>query len=798
LPDRTVLGQNGREGGITPERNAAQVRLFWRFSVEVSTMVRRKHGLSLSLSSAVLALGMTMPAYAAEGAADGSSDAAPGDIVVTAQKKTERLIDVPLAISAISADTMSTQAMNRLSDIYDRVPGLQYSGQRVANISLRGITTGGATAPTVALLVDDVQFGGTTGAGQPPLPDFDASALTRVEVLRGPQGTLYGASSLGGLIKYVLKQPDTQKLSGRVEAGGTAVGGGGAGYSVRGSINVPITDWLAVLGSGFKREDAPYLNNASTNAQVTKHTNVNTRDVWGFRGAVLIKPTDTLRVVLSALNQKQTAVNSDLSVTSGGVPICKVCTTATTASTAPTTFEPAYGDLTLNALDSYNNSKYQLYTGRAELDLGQVKATSITAWSRADNVLSNDVTSVFGGLFRAVYGLSATPSVQIANADHTHKFSQEVRLNSDIGKVSWIAGGFYTVEHASTDQNLIASGTLSGTRYASTGPSTYREYAGFADATWHATDKLDLQAGARWAHNNQSNSTVLQMDNQLTAVFGANGIQTQRSSDSAATWLVSPSYHFSRDMMVYARAASGYRPGGPNIAAPPSAPASYAPDRVINYELGLKGKVIPDLLTIDTAVFEIDWNNIQLQGTDPVTSLTFIANGGTARSRGLEFSGNLTPWHGMSIDANFAATDAVLTQDILTLQGGAGFLGRSGDRLPFSARFTGNVSAQQSFALSPRMDGNLGFSLAYVGNRMAAYQTNSTAATRPRIDIPAYTVFDLRGGVTFDKDWNVGLYVRNLFDSRGITVAQNRNGANVPTALYIQPRTFGITASRNF
>jgi outer membrane receptor protein involved in Fe transport len=762
-------------------------------------MVRRKHTLSLSLSGAVLALAIAMPAHADDQPdANNGTGTGAGDIVVTAQKKSERLIDVPLAISAISADTMTTQALNRLSDIYNRVPGLQYSGQRVANISLRGITTGGATSPTVALLVDDVQFGGTTGAGQPPLPDFDASALSRVEVLRGPQGTLYGASSLGGLIKYVLKQPDTNKFSGRVEAGGTAVSGGSTGYSVRGSVNIPITDWLAVMGSGFKRDDAPYLNNASTNAQVTKHTNVNTRDTWGFRGAVLIKPTDNLRVVLSALNQKQTAVNSDLSITSGGVSICKVCTTGATASTARTTFEPVYGDLTINSLDSYNNSKYQLYTSRAELDLGAVKATSITAWSRADNVLSNDVTSVFGGLFKAFYGLSTAPSVQIANSDHTHKFSQELRFNGDVGPVSWIAGGFYTVEHASTDQTLTPSGSLTGTRYRSTGPSTYREYAGFADATWHATDKLDLQVGGRWAHNKQDNNSVLSMDSQLNAAFGANGVQSQRSSDSAATWLVSPSYHITRDIMVYARAASGYRPGGPNIAAPPSAPASYSPDRVINYELGFKGKVIPDLLTIDTALFEIDWNNIQIQGTDPVTSLTFIANGGTARSRGIEFSGNLTPWHGMSIDANFAATDAVLTQDILTLQGGAGFLGRSGDRLPFSAKFTGNLSAQQSFAINPKMDGNVGVSLSYVGNRMAAYQTNSTSATRPRIDIPSYTLFDLRAGVTYAKVWNVGLFVRNLLDSRGITVAQNRNGANVPTALYVQPRTFGITASRDF
>ena len=747
---------------------------------------------AFSISTAVVAMATAMPAFAqAEAEASGSDE-----IIVTAQKKNERLIDVPLAITAISADALTTQNMNRLSDYYDRIPGLQYSGQRVAAISLRGVTTGGATAPTVALLVDDVQFGGTTGAGQPPLPDFDASALSRVEVLRGPQGTLYGASSLGGLIKYVLKEPDTAKFSGRLEAGGTAVSHGGTGYALRGSVNIPITDWLAISGSGFKRNDAPYLDNA--HPSVTKHKDVNTRDVWGFRGAVLVKPTDNFRFVFSALNQKQDALNSDLAITSGGVPVCATCYTGANASTAVTTFEPVYGDLTIRSLDSVNSAKFQLYTGRAELDLGGVKVTSISAWSRADNVITSDVTAVFGGLIRSRYGLSTTPNIQIANADHTHKFSQELRLSGDTDAFSWLVGGFYTVEHASTDQTLIASGSLTGTPYIATGPSTYREYAGFADLTWHATDKLDVQFGGRYAHNKQQNFTNLLLSSQVEGVFGSTGTVSAKSDDNAFTWLISPSYHFTPDIMAYARVASGYRPGGPNIGSPPGAPASFGPDRVVNYEVGFKGKVVPGLLTIDTALFQIDWRDVQLQGTDPVTSLTFVANGGKARSRGIEFAASLTPWRGMTIDGNLTFTDATITQNILSLQGGAGFRGYAGDRLPFTAKVTASLSAQQNFDIADKLEGNFGFALAYIGDRAAAFQTNSASATRPRILIPGYKVFDLRGGLVYDKDWSLSLYIRNLFDERGITAAQNRNGANVPTALFIQPRTFGITLARTF
>jgi iron complex outermembrane recepter protein len=751
---------------------------------------------AISMSTAVLALAVSMPAMAQD--ALPTDDNSAGDIVVTAQKRTERLIDVPVAISAISADTLTSQNINRLSEFFDRVPGLQYSNQRVSGLALRGVTTGGATAPTVALLVDDIQFGGTTGTGQPPLPDFDASAVSRVEVLRGPQGTLYGASSLGGLIKYVLKEPDTQEVSGRVEVGGTAVSHGGNGYALRGSVNIPINNWLAVLGSGFKREDAPYLNNA--NPAALKATEVNTRDVWGFRVAALVKPADNFRVVLSALRQKTEATNSDLAITSGGVPVCAACTLATspTRSTAFTTFEPVYGDLTIRSLDSLNEAEFELYSARAEIDLGGASLTSISAWSRADNVITSDVTNVFGGLLRSVYGLATAPTVQIANADQTHKFSQEVRLAGDIGTgLSWLVGGFYTVEHAATNQTLIATGSLSATPYIGTGPGTYREYAGFADVTWHATDKLDIQFGGRYSHNKQHNESTLNTSAQTAPVFGS-GTTIADSSDNAFTWLISPSYHFSPDILAYARVATGYRPGGPNIAAPPSVPGSFGSDRVINYELGFKGKVVPGVLTIDVALFQINWKDIQLQGTDSISSLTFLTNGSKARSRGLEFSANLTPWAGATIDANLTLIDATLTENLPTLAGATGLRGLAGDRLPFSAKVAANITANQSFPLAERLEGNVGFTLVYLGDRAGTFVTNAANATRPRMLLPGYTVFDLRSGLTFDQVWSANVYVRNVFDERGVAAADNRNGVNVPTALFIQPRTFGVTLARSF
>src|SRR5262249_3463469 len=149
-------------------------------------------------------------------------------------------------------------------DYFSRIPDLQYLGDRTYDLSLRGITTGGGTNPTLAILLDDAQFGSSSflGLGNSRFPDFDPSMLERIEVLRGPQGTLYGASSLGGLIKYVTRQPDLENFSGRVEVGGESVAGGGAGWSTRGYVNLPLwADHAALSVSAFDRHDPGYLDN---------------------------------------------------------------------------------------------------------------------------------------------------------------------------------------------------------------------------------------------------------------------------------------------------------------------------------------------------------------------------------------------------------------------------------------------------------------------------------------------------------------------------------------------------------
>jgi outer membrane receptor protein involved in Fe transport len=733
--------------------------------------------------------------------AESGGAAALAEVVVSAQKKQERLLDVPVAVTAVNAETLTSQNLIRMSDFYNRLPGLQYAGGntgRVSALSLRGITTGGNTSPTVAILMDDVPFGGTTNAGQPPIPDFDPATIDRLEVLRGPQGTLYGASSLGGLIKYVTRQPSTTEFSGRAEISGTAVKGGDNGYSGRGSINIPlIDDRMGMSLSGFYREDPAYLDNIFPTAA---GDNVNTKKTKGGRAAFLWKATDHFTVTLSGLVQKIETENSDLALTSGGIRICPACQGAN--NTATTSFAPLYGDLTtLNVVPSVGQATFQLYTARAELELSDMQLTSISAWGRADNVLMNDVTAVFGGLLIPAYAAPAGSTVAISNADHTHKFSQEIRLSSTGEKFDWMTGVFYTEDKASTDQTLFLAdpgGAPLATPYVGTGPATYKEYAGFGDLTYHVNPKVDVQFGVRYAKNNQDAAADFTIAAQAQPFFGPTRVTTSGSDEGAFTWLISPSYHFSPDMMAYVRIATGYRPGGPNVGTPPNIATTYDSDSVLNTEVGFKGNVIPGRLTVDAALFQIDWKDIQLQDTDAVSQLTFLTNGSKARSRGVEAAIRWVPWHQFSLDANAAYTDAVLTQDLPTLAGATGLSGRSGDRLPFSAKFAGSISAQQNFNLSGRMSAFVGASYTYVGDRRSAFKTDSPAATRPRFTLPSYSLVDLRAGFELDEVWQASLYVRNLADRFGVITAQNRNGTNVPTAVLTQPRTYGLTLSRTF
>lgn len=743
--------------------------------------------------------GACLLAGSAAWAQDAAGDATTmSEIVVTAQKKSERLLDVPVSVAAVTGDSLVQQNLVQIRDFYNRVPGVSLSGggteQRANGVAIRGVTTGGGTAATVAFALDDVPLTSGAASAQSPLIDIDPSDLQRVEILRGPQGTLYGASSLGGLVKYVTVSPDAQRFSGRLEAGANNIAGGGQGYSLRGAVNVPIVqDKLALRVSGFTRRDPAYLDNINATAG---GGDVNKNTVKGGRAALLFKPTDAFTLDLSAMRQKAHFYGSPQ------VRICPSCGTG--AFTGTPTFEPYFGDLTLNIAPTKRDVDFTLYQGRATLDLGFADLTSISAFDRVKSKSDLDQTNTFRFLLSPFS--AAGGSVSLINADQTEKFSQEIRLASKSdGALEWLVGGFYTHEKIAVDQVLVvhAPGGANTTAYTSVAPAKFEEKAVFADATYHVTPKFDVQVGARYSSNDQDSASTTTIATPAQRFFGpSTSVPKAESSDSAFTWLLTPSYKISPDMMAYLRIATGYRPGGPNSTGVTGIPLSFKSDTVTSYEAGLKGAIPAARISYEAAVFQIDWDDIQLLTTDVVSQFTYYTNGSTARSRGVELSGRWSPVRGFSIDGAMTYLDAKLTDALRSPAGASPIYGAKGDRLPGSAKFSASLSGEYDWSVGGGFSAFAGASLAYVGERYAEFANIlPTAAANEaygaRVKLPSYTTIDLRGGV-YNDDWRIQAYLKNVGNKRGVIEATTRGGTSSPQAIFLQPRTVGVTVTRSF
>lgn len=699
------------------------------------------------------------------------------EIIVTAQKREERLQDVPVPVSAISADTLVANNELRLQDYYNKIPGLnlELDGTTgVPTISIRGITTGGQTNPTVGVTVDDVPYGSSTFIGGGFItPDIDPSDLARVEVLRGPQGTLYGVSSIGGLLKYVTIDPSTEGLSGFVQAGTSDVSHGTQpGYSLRGAVNVPLSDTFAVRASVFTRLDPGYVDNVQTG-----QNGVNWGTTDGAHLSALWRPWQDFSIKLSALLQENNLHGSPLVDTSLG--------------------SGAFQQSFLRGTGGYEQ-RFQAYSANIKAKLGIFDVTAVSGYGVTTSSLSYDLTPLYGpitqfgipGTSFNGFGVSGTPYF---NDLKTSKYSQELRLTAPLGPhVEWLIGAFYTHEDSNYVTNVLAaapSGAIVGQDLYYSNPSTYEEYAAFTDLTYHFTDQFDVQVGGR--------ETEIQ---QTSSAFGSGPLNggdsvtpNAETKQNAFTYLVTPRLKLSPDVMLYARFASGYRAGGPNANALVNhVPSQYDPDKTQNYDLGVKADFLEHTLSVDAALYYIDWKDIQATVEAPGGAAVYITNGGGAKSEGTELSIESKPLTGLTVAAWVAWNEAVLTKDFPT---GSSAYGLTGYRLPYSSRFSGNLSVDQDFAVTSDWTAYVGGSVNYVGDRLGLFQSTAT-----RQVYPSYAKTDLHLGIKRDT-WTVNVYADNV--TNRLTPLQGgldgpNTYANATSFIYLQPRTVGLSASDKF
>lgn len=736
----------------------------------------------LTMSS--LAVSAQDPGGASASATEMATSGTLQEIVVTASRREERLRDAPSAITAITGGNLETLGVQSFRDYATLVPGLSQrdtGAPGLGTVILRGMNTGGQqTTNTTAYYIDDTVFtaSGFLSLGALVTPEPELAEIERIEVLKGPQGTLYGASSLGGLIRVVTRKPDATGFYGNVRTEFSTMSGGGEGYLIRGSLNAPIIqDKLAIQAAAYKRGLPGFTDNI-----VTGNDEANSSDLYGGRVAIRATPTDDLTLDFSGAIQN---------IQNDGYAY---------ETLVPGTQQPLYGKYQYDHYSNFGSDiKYRVANATAtwstdagsligSASYGEYKVNTQTDSTSTYLPLAQMVAPVmFGTDIPAGAGARANPSPSM------DKYTVDVRFVSNrMGPVEFMGGVFYTKEDTVYDMNIIVQDKTTGASlpspldvlYRTRTTSNYEELAGYGNVTYFITDRLDIQGGVRYARNEQDAS-----------IRGPNAIYAYSSlpklpfhfEDSSPTYLATMRWRPTDSISTYLRAASGYRPGGPqtNSNPPPGAPLIIDPDTVWNYEAGIKGSFLNGLLSANLAVYHIDWKDIQLNALD-ASGVLLQTNGGDAEVDGVELELVARPISGLTLTANAGYTDARIVSVLpgVTTATGA----RAGDGLPLTPEYTFAFTADQRIPFGNSMTGLLGATLRHQAEMPNNYAASSAPAQRT---LRSISTVDLRGGLEFDR-YTIQLRAQNLLNEHRYLAIGDNQGT------LLQPRSITLAFSAEF
>jgi outer membrane receptor protein involved in Fe transport len=712
-------------------------------------------------------VGLSVPAVAqtavpteTQASADASATV-PGDIIVTATRRSEALRNIPSSISALSQKSIEDSGAKQVADIVAQVPGFAYTQNSVgqAVLSIRGIQTSasfGNVQMPVAIYYNDVPV---LDPYIPwTVPQLNLFDVQRVEVLRGPQGTLFGAGALSGALRVLTNKADTGKFDAATENTVQTTKGGGVGYNVNGMVNIPIIkDILAVRAVGYYNHVAGWIDNPTLGQK-----NGNRASVRGGRIAVEWAPSDQLEVTATA-SQEITRPHDSSFVPYG-----------------------SKRDTANNRVRNYNDDNTKIANLAINYTMPWATLTSSTSYIHRDAFASTDFSGVAGA-----YTGVPTPA-PLTDEFTTKNFLQEIRLSSGSGQpFRWVVGGFLERYRFSLYENIIQAGfTAPGVTPNSVEnvltTARINDEAVFADASYDILSKLTLSAGIRYAH--YSTSTTLQSG--VTGpdfFFGPPTTYSRNAKFNAVTPKVSLSYKPTEEVMVYALANRGFRNGNSNLLPltdPFSGlplPSSYGPDHLWNYEVGTKLALFDRRLRVDLSAFYIDWSKIQLTVAAPVSGFNYVDNVGQARSKGIEatIAGNLT-------DHLEAGTTLTYTHARLTSVA-TGVTAQVGDQLPGSAPFTAYAYGQYRVPLSGAAGLSLRADYSYVGREYAYLNNRNNAAA---LEYGRYSSVGARAELDLGK-LAFTVFVQNLTDSRG-KIAAKRLYPD-PVEVRQTPRTVGLT-----
>jgi iron complex outermembrane receptor protein len=770
------------------------------------------------LCSLLLAASLPSLAAAAASVSADAADTGLEEITVTAEKYNSTIQNTPISVSALSGEQLDAAGITSVESMAREIPGLSMrsAGPSETEYEARGLASNGGAAPTVGFYLDEVPLSPPTlaQAGKVVI-DPNLYDVSRIEVLRGPQGTLYGSGSMGGTVKVVTNQPKLDTWEGSVQGtlsdteGGSGNGGGNF------MVNIPLGDQLAlrlvgtdtyrsgwidrIVVSPFPADSGAVRGNVLAGPIQSVTTNVNTEKLNAARASLLYQPNGDWSVTGTFYFQNMEAGGYDLYDSPPG---------------------PAYmAHYEAFPLPEPISDMVHIYSLNVTGNLGFADFTGATAYWYRTNSQTQDASESISG----TVGYSPYIPIPFAEIDTTHQFSQEFRLSSrGDDRLHWTAGAFYSnlksVWYDSGQSSSVPGFNTPGSPAAQVdgfinfNNNIYqiKQYALFGDGSFKITDTLKFEAGLRWYRYQSS-----QIENE----WGLNGPQLlppsvlpeTEASNNGYNPRFNLSYSPNVDLTTYLSASKGFRPGGANQLLPtfcgPS-PLTFGPDSVWDYEVGEKAKLFDNWLSINSDFYYIKWTGVQ-QAPILACGFQYDTNAGNGRSFGPEIEINAKLSNELTLTASGALTDAKLTSPnaaytaFLTSPGGA----QLSPGKPYCASAVGcaapilNVpKSMGSLALSYTAEPFNGYKL--MGRASASYvgQTIDEAYFYD-IHLGGYTIANARLNLAHDA-WSVALFVDNLTNKVAAISANNTSFQyNIPSLVRYstnQPRTFGTEINYHF
>ncbi len=767
-------------------------------------MIRRNANL-FAAGTAFAALMVADPAMAqAAGAtseAAGADSTASGEIIVTATRKSESINKVPLSVSALSREALDSRGIRSFNDVIRQTPGVSFEkSNTTTNIAIRGVNSS-VGAATTGIYIDDVpiqirQLGYGGGNAYPVVFDLD-----RVEVLRGPQGTLFGAGSEGGTVRFITQQPslDTVKVYGRAEGSATQHGAANGEGGV--SFSAPIIPGkLGIAASAYYRRDGGYVDRISSFTNQIVQKNANSTDSYVARVALTWQPVDNVKITPAVYYQNIKAADSGESW-------------------------EKYSDydkhlfINANQLAETSKDRFTLASLNVSVGLGGVDVIAVGSYFNRRQAFVQDYTNFDQTLFTGVNALPFFPA-QNAPSDFVvaqKNWTGELRLQSNniSSPLTWVLGGFYS--HAQqTSIQVVTDPFLPVYLFGGPAPvdgfsvydqnavSTDEQAALFGQVTYKVTDKLSVLAGLRYSHTVFTIKDIAQ-----GFVVGPLVDDRGRQSENPITPKFGINFQATPDTLVYASASRGFRVGGYNpqvgtfcgpelasIGYPNGRPTNFKSDSVWSYELGVKSK-FGGLGSVQASVYQIDWNNIQQAVALNSCGFQFTNNLGKARSRGFDLQVEVRPTNRLTLQAEIGYVDAKFLD---TVKGGptasAPFVSK-GDAV-LGAPWTASFHAQYDFDVFREKGGYVRSDFDYRSkqSKLPPYLNPANGAIDTALTLPPAVAFwSARIGVK-PGNFDISLFVNNILDKATWT---RRERASNPFEFFrretLRPRTFGITAS---